>query len=62
MSTRLPFSIDLGHSTDLVTTLQIFPRNRDGARRAGPGVDVVEDPVSRRRRSGEELDMYTSLE
>ena len=42
---------------------QIFPRNRDGmGRRAGPGVEIHEDPVRRRRQSGEEMTMYTSLE
>jgi hypothetical protein len=50
----------LGYLAD--SDLQIFPRHRGGAHRAGPGMEVVEDPVTRRRRSGEELDMYTALE
>jgi len=38
---------------------KIFPLYR---RKAGPGVEIQEDPVERRRRSGEEMTMYTSLE
>jgi hypothetical protein len=45
-----------------ILTLQVFPRSRDSAHRAGPGVEIREDPVARRRRNGEELDMYTALE
>jgi len=43
---------------------QIFPTHRSGAdsRRVGPGVEMRADPVERRRRNGQELDMYTSLE
>jgi hypothetical protein len=41
---------------------QVFPRYRDGAHRVGPGVEIREDPVSRRRANGEEMHMYTSLE
>ncbi|KAH8731963.1 outer membrane protein TOM13-domain-containing protein [Phaeosphaeriaceae sp. PMI808] len=40
---------------------KIFPSHRE-ARRVGPGVEVRADPVERRRRSGQEMDMYTSLE
>jgi hypothetical protein len=36
---------------------QIFPTHR-----VGPGVEMRADPVERKRRNGEELDMYTSLE
>ncbi|KAF2113686.1 outer membrane protein TOM13-domain-containing protein [Lophiotrema nucula] len=36
---------------------KIFPTHR-----VGPGVEMRPDPVERRRRSGEELDMYTALE
>jgi len=28
----------------------------------GPGIEVRDDPIKRRRMDGEELDMYTSLE
>ncbi|USP72861.1 TOM13-domain-containing protein [Curvularia clavata] len=43
---------------------KIFPSHRatSGARRVGPGVEMRADPVERRRRNGQELDMYTSLE
>ncbi|KAL6704421.1 hypothetical protein ACN47E_008273 [Coniothyrium glycines] len=43
---------------------KIFPLHRSSAsaRRVGPGVEMRADPVERRRRSGEELDMYTALE
>lgn len=40
---------------------QIFPNHRS-SRRVGPGVEMKEDPVERRRRDGQELDAYTSLE
>ncbi|EMC93928.1 hypothetical protein BAUCODRAFT_74736 [Baudoinia panamericana UAMH 10762] len=40
---------------------RIFPEHRN-ARPAGPGVMVADDPIERRRRDGEEMDMYTSLE
>ncbi|KAF2705787.1 TOM13-domain-containing protein [Pleomassaria siparia CBS 279.74] len=36
---------------------KIFPTHR-----VGPGVEMRADPVERKRRSGEELDMYTSME
>lgn len=39
-------------------TIQVFPTHR----RVGPGVEMRDDPVERRRRSGQELDAYTSLE
>ena len=41
---------------------QVFPAWRSGTRRAGPGVEVRQNAVGRRRENGEELDMYTSLE
>ncbi|KAK7189809.1 hypothetical protein DPSP01_008777 [Paraphaeosphaeria sporulosa] len=42
---------------------KIFPTHRaGGGHRVGPGVEMRADPVERRRRDGEELDMYTSLE
>ncbi|CAN9217920.1 unnamed protein product [Alternaria sp. RS040] len=43
---------------------KIFPSHRSGSdsRRMGPGVEMRADPVERRRRNGQELDMYTSLE
>ncbi|EMD67182.1 hypothetical protein COCC4DRAFT_131141 [Bipolaris maydis ATCC 48331] len=44
---------------------KIFPSHRLGSttgRRVGPGVEMRADPVERRRRNGQELDMYTSLE
>ncbi|EFQ94559.1 hypothetical protein PTT_07705 [Pyrenophora teres f. teres 0-1] len=43
---------------------QIFPTHRSGSnsRRVGPGVEMRADPVERRRRNGQEMDMYTSLE
>ncbi|KAH3912726.1 hypothetical protein HBH56_118610 [Parastagonospora nodorum] len=41
---------------------KVFPTHRGDARRVGPGVEMRADPVERRRRNGQELDMYTSLE
>ncbi|KAJ4293316.1 hypothetical protein N0V90_008598 [Kalmusia sp. IMI 367209] len=41
---------------------KIFPTHRSDARRVGPGVEMRADPVERRRRNGEELDAYTSME
>jgi len=41
---------------------KIFPSHRNDSRRVGPGVEMRADPVERRRRNGQELDMYTSLE
>jgi len=41
---------------------KIFPSRRNNSRRVGPGVEMRSDPIQRRRRSGEELDAYTSLE
>ncbi|KAI8933086.1 hypothetical protein NX059_009729 [Plenodomus lindquistii] len=44
---------------------KVFPSHRSGTgarRRVGPGVEMRPDPIERRRRSGEELDMYTSME
>ncbi|KAF2279994.1 TOM13-domain-containing protein [Westerdykella ornata] len=41
---------------------KIFPSHRGESRRVGPGVEMRAAPVERRRRSGEELDMYTALE
>ncbi|KAF1967264.1 outer membrane protein Tom13 [Bimuria novae-zelandiae CBS 107.79] len=41
---------------------KIFPTHRSDSRRVGPGVEMRSDPIERRRRDGEELDMYTSLE
>ncbi|KAF2140238.1 uncharacterized protein K452DRAFT_230996 [Aplosporella prunicola CBS 121167] len=40
---------------------KIFPSGR-ASRQVGPGVQMQADPVRRRRRSGEELDMYANLE
>lgn len=40
---------------------QVFPNHRT-SHPLGPGVEVQEDPVERRRRDGEEMDSYTSLE
>jgi len=40
---------------------QIFPGHRS-SRAMGPGVEIKDDPVERRRRSGREMDAYTSLE
>ncbi|KAB8360860.1 hypothetical protein FH972_024594 [Carpinus fangiana] len=37
---------------------QIFPSHRSG-HSIGPGIEVRDDPVERRRRNGEEMDMYT---
>lgn len=42
-------------------SLQIFPGHRS-THRVGPGMVERDDPVERRRRDGEEMDMYTSLE
>ncbi|PWO24792.1 hypothetical protein PtrARCrB10_06682 [Pyrenophora tritici-repentis] len=43
---------------------KIFPTHRSGSdsRRVGPGVEMRADPVERRRRNGQEMDMYTSME
>ncbi|OAL46812.1 TOM13-domain-containing protein [Pyrenochaeta sp. DS3sAY3a] len=41
---------------------KIFPTHRSGTRRVGPGVEMRADPIERRRRNGQEMDMYTSLE
>ncbi|KAF4304495.1 putative mitochondrial import [Botryosphaeria dothidea] len=41
---------------------KIFPSHRSSTRRVGPGVQMQSDPVRRRRRSGEEIDMYAALE
>ncbi|KAL1644423.1 hypothetical protein SLS58_004337 [Diplodia intermedia] len=41
---------------------KIFPTHRSNTRRVGPGVQMQSDPVRRRRRSGEEMDMYAALE
>lgn len=42
---------------------QIFPGHRSSSSRPmGPGVEIKEDPIERRRRSGREMDAYTSLE
>ncbi|KAF2851903.1 TOM13-domain-containing protein [Plenodomus tracheiphilus IPT5] len=43
---------------------KIFPTHRSSSssRRVGPGVEMRADPIERRRRNGQELDMYTSLE
>ena len=48
----------------IANTIQIFPIHRSGSdsRRVGPGVDMRADPVERRRRNGQELDMLTALE
>ncbi|GAB7356834.1 hypothetical protein MBLNU459_g7710t1 [Dothideomycetes sp. NU459] len=40
---------------------KVFPDHRV-TRRVGPGVEMRDDPVERRRRNGEELNAYTSLE
>ena len=40
---------------------QIFPSHRIG-HKVGPGVEMRDDPIERRRRSGQEMDAYTSLE
>jgi len=41
---------------------KIFPDHRSKSRTVGPGVEMRSDPVARKRRSGEEMDAYTSLE
>ncbi|KAF2160754.1 hypothetical protein M409DRAFT_59777 [Zasmidium cellare ATCC 36951] len=40
---------------------KVFPSHRN-ARPIGPGVEIRDDPIERRRRDGRELDAYTSLE
>merc|ERR1712070_321084 len=40
---------------------KVFPSYRN-SRPVGPGVGIRQDPVERRRRDGEEMDAYTSLE
>ncbi|KAG8628271.1 hypothetical protein KVT40_004144 [Elsinoe batatas] len=41
---------------------KIFPSHRSSTRRVGPGVEMRDDPIERRRRNGKELDAYSSLE
>ncbi|TKX26803.1 mitochondrial import protein [Elsinoe australis] len=41
---------------------KVFPSHRSGSRRVGPGVEMKDDPIERRRRSGRELDAYSALE
>ncbi len=45
----------------LTISAQIFPLNRN-SHPVGPGVEMKEDPIERKRRDGEELDAYTALE
>ena len=45
----------------LTCVLEIFPSHRN-SRPVGPGVEMREDPIERKRRSGEEVDAYTALE
>ncbi|EMF12304.1 TOM13-domain-containing protein [Sphaerulina musiva SO2202] len=40
---------------------KVFPNHRIG-HTVGPGVEIKEDPIERRRRNGQEMDVYTSLE
>ncbi|KAK4501351.1 hypothetical protein PRZ48_007159 [Zasmidium cellare] len=40
---------------------KVFPAHRN-ARPMGPGVEIRDDPIERRRRDGREMDAYTSLE
>ncbi|GAB7328963.1 hypothetical protein MBLNU13_g00831t1 [Cladosporium sp. NU13] len=40
---------------------RVFPGHRN-SRPMGPGVEIKDDPIERRRRSGREMDAYTSLE
>lgn len=49
------------HGQDANTMLQVFPNHRIG-HRVGPGVEIKDDPIERRRRNGREMDAYTSLE
>lgn len=49
------------HEQQADTRDQIFPGHRN-SRTMGPGVEIKEDPIERRRRSGREMDAYTSLE
>jgi hypothetical protein len=48
----------------IANIIQIFPLHRSGSdsRRVGPGVEMRADPVERRRRNGQELDMLTAME
>ncbi|EME43378.1 hypothetical protein DOTSEDRAFT_72699 [Dothistroma septosporum NZE10] len=41
---------------------KVFPTHRSQAHKIGPGIEVKDDPIERRRRSGREMDAYTSLE
>ncbi|KAH9809319.1 60Kd inner membrane protein [Teratosphaeria destructans] len=41
--------------------LKVFPSHRN-SRSIGPGVEIRDDPIERRRRNGQELDAYTSLD
>lgn len=50
------------HRNEVLTTcLQVFPEHR-GSRSIGPGIEIKDDPIERRRRSGREMDAYTSME
>lgn len=44
-----------------LTHRQVFPTHRSD-HKIGPGIEMREDPIERRRRDGEEMDAYTSLE
>ncbi|KAK6436205.1 hypothetical protein LTR95_007600 [Oleoguttula sp. CCFEE 5521] len=46
---------------------RVFPGHRNssspmGTHSIGPGIEIRDDPIERRRRNGEEMDAYTSLE
>merc|ERR1712014_26451 len=43
------------------STPGVFPSYRN-SRPVGPGIEIRQDPVERRRRDGEEMDAYTALE
>ncbi|KAF1986585.1 TOM13-domain-containing protein [Aulographum hederae CBS 113979] len=46
----------------VANSLQIFPSHRQRSHPVGPGVELREDSVARRRANGQELDMYTAME
>lgn len=58
-----PQGLVFGHilCSRLTQLEQVFPGHRN-SRPMGPGVEIKDDPVERRRRSGREMDAYTSLE
>lgn len=58
---RSYISSEISAEGQALTDYQVFPNHRIG-HTVGPGVEIKEDPIERRRRNGQEMDVYTSLE